>query len=539
MRLLEADFAQIEHINQIIHNNMNHDSWSCFDTHLLLKARGEILKKMYTSQANITAHMFGEYNSSNPKMSRITGDFKNVRYDSFIVNITKLTNGFQYKFEVRNALWDGTYKVTKSKNDSSEEDESFEKSKVVISRDNSNANTVIFTISGEDSDRVRICFHMNMSGEGRNIEVTSLKIDNPKEYKHQYDQEVCEEGKITDENGNLVSGVDVSIEPVDSAGRPISKGIEPRTVKDIVNGKFKMCYSAVDTPGDYYVLMKVTGGSSYVGAEATQLIHIQKVQKQSISIEWGDNNQYKNVWKGGIKKYEIPLGITNEFGLHDKTLDYKLENLTFTVTTIKLGDKRESQTCKVEKNNNGVYVIRPTCSYRGYYEDTSYLEVEVPISAGFGNKTTQHIVYHEWFVAQDYAKLKSEISNINGVDWIFLSPKQYQSNGAIDIERPITIAGMEGNRHCEINGMNSTYGGFIIKNSRADTDNYMQVNIVGISFEQCKTAIYAETGCLLYIDRCYFHANTNSKENHRGCSINMKINDETLKKNNLWKTEIK
>ncbi|MBO7210105.1 MAG: hypothetical protein J6V44_03710 [Methanobrevibacter sp.] len=537
MKLLEADFAQIEHINQIIYDNSSHNSWACFDTHLMLEARLEQLKKIYTSQTTINNNMRGTYNSSNPKMSRITNSFIDVRYDSFIVNITKLTNGYEYKFEIYNALWDGTYKISKSKNSASDPDEPFGKGNVVVSKDNTYGNVIIFTITGDDSDRVRICFHMNMNADGRNIQTTSLKIDNPKEYVHQYDVEVCEEGKITDEHGNPVSGVNVSIEPVDSYGNPITSGIKPRTVKDITNGKFKMCYSAVDVPGDYYVLMKVTGNTSYVGAETTQLIHIQKVQQESVFVSWGDPNQYKDVWKGSIKEYEIGVEVTNKFGVHEADLDKKLTNVIFTVTTIKLGDKRETQTCVPTKKSDGKYVLKPKCSYRGYYENTSRLEVELSVDSPFGNLKVERLVYHNWFKAEDYAGLLSEVNNEDGADWIFLYPKTYTSTGTLTITRPLTIAGLKGNQHCLING--SSKRGLIVKNTTADTDNYMQVNLLGIAFTNCENAVFSETGCLLVISRCYFYNNRNSNENHRGCSVDMKLTDGTINNQKLWKTEIK
>ena len=259
MQLLEADFAQIEHINQIIHNNLNHISWSCFDTQYLIEAHNELLERLHpNNQEAIDENKIGTYNSTNPSKSKITKNVVDVRYNSAIVSITKITNGHRYDFEIRNALWDGGYKITKSKDKSTDEDE--EITDVVVSKDDSNKNKVSFKIFGENSASVRICFRMNMKGNGRNIETTSLNIENPSEYTHQYDKTVCEVGYVKTETGKPAEGVTVSITPVNSQGTPIVEGIKSATAITDANGKFKMCYSSVKTPGDYYVLMKINDG---------------------------------------------------------------------------------------------------------------------------------------------------------------------------------------------------------------------------------------------------------------------------------------
>ena len=126
--LLEADFAQIEHVNQIIYNNINHVSWSCFDTQYLIREHKKLLERLYSDAQTVSSLCVGTYDESNPKNSKITKNITNVRYNSFLVSITKLSNGYRYDFEVRNALWDGGYVVTKSKNSSDDADEKFSSS---------------------------------------------------------------------------------------------------------------------------------------------------------------------------------------------------------------------------------------------------------------------------------------------------------------------------------------------------------------------------------------------------------------------------
>lgn len=534
MELLEADFAQIEHINQILYNSSGYEGWMCFDTHHLIQAYNEILQIQYpsnTSQQN--SNKIGTYDENNPSNSRITKEIKDVRYDSFIVSCEKVTNGWKYTFEIRNALWDGTYKVTKSKNNYNDDDIYFNKGKVVVSRSDANANTVVFTITDTDSDKVRICFHLALNGKGRSIQTTSLIIDNPSEYTHQYDETVCEIGYIKLDDGTPVEGAEVSIEPVNSSGLPISDGIDARTVTTDKNGMFKMCYSKVNSPGDYYVLMKVT----YNGISATKLIHIRKVQEQTLFLDWGDAEQYNNIKKGSVKTFNIILHVNNEYGLHDTSLDEKLKDLSFNVSLTKIGGKTDNvQTCKVTEKD-GVYSINPTISFRDYYEDSSRLVVDVPLSTGFGNRTEEHLLRHIWFVAEDYDDIVREVDDVYGADWIFLDAKTYTRTKVINITRTLTIAGLTGDVPCTINGNNQNI--ITINSPNPATDNYMEVNILGLKLMNGQGAIQSSKGCRLLVDHCYFTDNKNASKNHTGCSVYMPITDETKKTNNLWKTEIR
>ena len=534
MELLEADFAQIEHVNQIIYDNLHHVSWSCFDTHHLIKAHKDMLSRLYTNQATIEEKMIGTYDSSNPKNSRITKNITDVRYDSFLVSVTQLDGGVRYDFEIRNALWDGSYKVTKSKNSSDEADVNFDASNVIITRNNKNENNISFTITDNDADSVRICFKMNVQADGRNIQTTSFVIKNPTEYTHQFDKEVCEKGQIVSEHGTAMASVKVTIEPVDSIGRPIVDGIKSNYAITDANGYFTMCYGAVATPGDYYVLMKIDDSSS--SATTSQIIHIKKVQNQTIFIDWGDTSQYSNVPKGSIKVYEIKIGLYDEYGVHSGDLDSKLAGLNINATWIGFGDDRHTQTCKITTNSRGEYVINPTCSYRNYYFDTSRLEIEIPIS-DYGSKTAQRVVRHTWCVANTYNDLYTYCTDSYGADWIFLKPQSYTRTKSITISREITIAGLSGSSACEINGNKGNI--FIISNQDAGEDNHMKVNLVGITLKNAECAVRLDTGCRLLVNRCYFTQNAHTQNHHRGCSIYMPVTDKTVKINKNWRMEVK
>lgn len=536
VELLEADFAQIEHVNQIIHNNMNHDQWSCFDTHFLIREHKKLLERMYSNATTVANLCVGTYDESNPKNSKITKDIKNVRYNSFLVSITKITGGYRYDFEIRNSLWNGDYKIMKSKNTSSEKDVYFDEENIIISKSNQDNNHVSFTILDDSANSVRICFKMNMQSEGRNIQTTSLNIDNKKEFEHQFDKEVCEYGYVKTENGKPVKGVTVEITPTDSAGRDITDGIKKNTAVTDENGRFKMCYSAVSVPGDYYVMMRVQEGSAYDSATSAMLIHIKKTQKQTIKIDWGDNANYEKVVKGSITKYTIPIGINNEYGIHDKTLDSKLIGLNVDVTWIGFGDKRHTQTETIQKNDDGVVCIMPKISYRGYYYDTSQLEIRIPVNE-YGAKTETHLVRHIWCIKTTFESLRKECASSDGADWIFLKPGTYSRDSTITLTREITIAGLQGSSHCILDGG----GEYIIRinNSNAAEDNYMKVNLVGVTFKNGGCAVTLDTGCRLLVDRCYFVNNKHDDSHQRGCSIYMPTEDKHIKKSKQWKLEVR
>ena len=102
-RLIEHDFAQLEHINQVIYNNQNYEYWEVFDTQYLLKETGS---------------SYGTFNTNDPKSSEITKNVVDVRYNSLIVNIntSSYSDAYLYTFQVYNELWDGQYKIIHSKN---------------------------------------------------------------------------------------------------------------------------------------------------------------------------------------------------------------------------------------------------------------------------------------------------------------------------------------------------------------------------------------------------------------------------------------
>lgn len=534
MEFLEEDFAQIEHLNQIIYNNLTHESWDCFDTALLLE------------QQKIFGKTWGTYDAQNPKNSKITQNVKDIRYNGMIVNIEILSDGYIYTFDVRNALWDGTYKITHSKNNNVEEDVPFADDEIIIKKGDT-SNKLEVRLSGEYKDRMRICFHMNMSGDGRNINETdtSIYLENPVEYTHQYDETVTEKGYVYfSKNKKPCSGANISITPCDSQGLPINKGIPQKSgIITGKNGSFAMPYGEVDSPGHYYVILKASYTKLGVTASTQQIVHIQKVQKNTRSIEWGDASNYKGIIKGRIHTYKIQCITKNEFGIHDVKLDKKLEGTYVNVSFIRATGSSTTYTCPIEKDTDGTYCIKPRINYRQYYEDYSHLNISIPASDGFPAYISQHKITHDWFVAENIDDVISELRKTDsigeiGTDWIFLKPGTYSVTKPITLKRQITFAGLKGENPVTFTGNYKT-SIISIENNTAASDYYMNVNLIGIKFMEAVAAIRLETGCDLLIDKCFFTHNTNAKGNYKGCSIFMPVDDKSIKNHDLWKVEIR
>ncbi|WP_455644814.1 hypothetical protein [Methanosphaera sp.] len=514
--LLEADFAQIEHINQIIVNNLQHDSWDCFDTALLLKQFPG----------------FGTYNSSNPKESVITENIVDLRYNSLLVNITTSTSATEYTFSVRNTLWDGTYRITHSKNDSSEEDVTFTKGRVTIVK--IDENTIKVRITGTNHNSMRICFHMNQTAKNRSIATSSLAIQNENEYTDQYDKSFKHQGTIVDENGNTWGeGVKITLSACNSAGLSTDDGLPDASATTNSDGVYILDYGVVAQPGEYYC--KIT--ATYSNLEVSKIIKVNKIQENRRGIDWGDAAQYKGVWKGVRKTFAIKLIMYNKYNVHDTNLDSKLHGSRVTVTLINTTtNAQESQTCIV--NNKGY--IYPIINYRRYYEDFSKIRVSMSANSEFDSFNEEHMVTHEYCTVNNFTTLNSRISDEDGPDWIMLSPTTFKPTSdvsSISITRDITLCGISGTNPVTINGID-TYNPFIVDNSEAEEDNRVKFRLIGLTIQNCNPAIKVNEGSALTIDKCVFKGNFNTASQQKGCCIYPKITDYTLKHHALFQAHI-
>lgn len=578
MEYIESDFAQIEHVNQVIANNLKHESWDCFDTYELLKQYPEL-------------GVFKENNRQQTKLS-IPNNVKNIygetvqkhsfiRYNYMVISVEKGTTKqnnvnveyYRYTFEVRNKLWDGTYKITKSYPNSKGEYEAIPTDKYTVTQREEdsnvsmeNLNSIVITVFGDDKDRLRVCFHMNMTGSDRNILFTALPLvlESEDNFTHQYDTENIEKATVTLSNGQ--EGKDVSVEmiPCDEGGRAMEYTKEvgpyiPYQKYDNVKKEFDVTYGKTSVPGDYYCKMTATSTDINTKPSTEKLIHVKKVQNEKAQVDWGPEENYKNIWKGCKHRYHIGFNLQNEMGGQGDAK--KLLDIPVTVTFIHTGGKRIVYDSAIQKNpDKDEYFIEVTISYRKYYDDYSRLEVELDSKYGYGRILEEKLIKHPWYIAENTTDILKQLyyvdkdgnyitangsttstplSNDMGTDWIFLRNKTYDITKTIELNREITIASLNDkeNAFSTLNGKNHN----IIKTVNKDpsSNNLLKVNLIGLRFIDGECAINSGAGTRLLVDRCIFTQNHHDTKHHKGSSIYIANTDYNVKHPELWKTEIR
>ena len=585
MKYLENDFAQLEHINQIIANNLHHESWDCFDTTELLKQYPHLGT---INTTDITRSFINIPDGVRGVRGEVVNEHHQIRYNSFIVTIKHYwelnengvnTEYTKYTFEIRNSLWDGNYKLFKSYKTADGKFQAFSdaEKKVTIGYDDKtnekNSNLIIIRLSGPDRNRIRVCFHMTMAGQDRQVLVENLQLilDNGVDFTHKFDQKVTESGKVALNNGKNANNVTVTIRPCDKTGKPIAftpdtvgPYIQPDQAFD-VSSEFTLTYSETSVPGDYYCLMEAYSNINNIKAADSKIIHVHKVQDEKLVIDWGDENNYKNVYKGSKHTFTVYFNIMDEYNVESNNKK-KMIGTPVNFTFIERGrNKRTTYSAQIKKDSKGKYYASTTISYRKYYEEYSYLEVEVSSAYGLGRVMDEKVVKHPWFIAHNYTELLGQMYlvnsngkyvdskgnilnggddvtqaqlNDNGTDWIFLEPKKYDVTKPFKIVRELTLAGLTGKTHCILDGGNTRN---IIETytHSPSQKNKLRVNLVGLSFQNAQKAIHSGAGTRLLIERCYFTGNYNTAEHEKGCSVYIPDDDYSNKHPELWDTEIR
>ncbi len=588
---LENDFAQIEHLNQIVANNINHESMECFDTAELIRQFPSL--GVYDAEHPDRSYIQIKYslpknNAGNPKNTRhedVNG-FSRIRYNSFIVTIRKIFDDddeeyYQYIFEVRNSLWDGYYTLSKSYKNANGGYDTFDENSYTISKTlddedvttTEQGNVLIITIKGNDRNRVRVCFRMKMLGKGREIKETNLQlqVDGELEYTHQYDTTNYEKAKVSLNNGMKASNVTITLKPCDKYGVELKHDNKigayiPEQKLTKISGEFDMPYGPTSVPGDYYCIMEASSNKDNIKNSATKKVLVHKVQNEHIELDW-DTDQYKDVYKGCIYIYKIPFNLKNEYNV-DSENKSKIIGTPVNVTLTHVDGKRTpySSTIQYDKTND-IYYAEVEVSYRGYYEDYSYLEVEISPEHGFGTlKDNKRLIQHPWFIAQSFNDIIGQLwltdkdgnyvdtngkacteayMNDLGTDWIFLDNKTYNVTKTILIPRPLTIASLTGKSNAILDGGENESTGKkginIIKTvpETYRTVNKLKVNLVGLTFQNAQCAVYSQAGTRLLVERCYFTHNKNDDQHHKGCSIFIPDTDFSVKNHMFWNTEIR
>lgn len=539
MELLEADFAQLEHVNQVIYNNSTYTGWSCFDTADLIDAH----------------NFFG-----NPSTHQLTWDNttsrSNIRYNFFIVSIEKESSTItKYTFEVHNTLWNGRVQINKSRSD-----ENIPADDVSISKEEDNDNKIIIRVRGDYRNSVRVCFALSMLEDGRTITTQAMKIieDNNTEtpvvkktytlnmstlleFTHQYNEEKTEKGRIyfLDQNKTGVPSAKVEFIPTNRIGIPVkgTNTLQPHTATTDKQGNFWIKYSKVGYPSTYYGMLKCT----YQGQTVVNHIKINKIQKHSIQIDWGNESDYKGVYKSGTKVYTIGFRIRNEYGKYDSSLDAQLEGLAVNITTYGVtGNIIERRTSEIEKTSNGTYSITEAMSYRNYFENTSRIRISIPAQKHFSATISEHLVTHDYLILDNINNLRTTLNSAAAPNFIIMKPGRYvvPANNPLEIKYATTIVGAKGG--------NVIFDGqgkgpiFRLKSLPIYHILSFTVNLVGLYFTGGTPAIDYTNGGNLLVNRCIFTGNSNASDNHRGCSIFMPASDyATGKGSSRWNTKVR
>lgn len=534
--------AQIEEINQTIYNHRGHDSWYCFDTAYLLQQQEDL------------GFIWGKYNDTDMGKSKCYVKLKDIRYDFLIINTELIRvykkdkdgnilvsdsgqkvidwsqSGTVYTFTVRNTLWDGTIKVSKSMSSSPitpTPDIFFDA-----------PNNISVTVMGEQSMSVRVCFHMTQRGYGR--EGNHYQIINTKVYEDQYDEIYVHQGMVIDTlTMKGVNNVKVTLTPCDSAGNKLTEGIGSATAttkNDVYIGKaltmgssegksttvavdgesnrknakrydgvFNMKYGKVARPAVYYVLLTATykTGLGYVYT-SSQVVQVNKVQKNSRSIKLpADLTSYK----GEIKTFTAQLQGHNKYGNIDSNITKKFKGQVATITWYQEDGTYQNSSCIVQESGEMKFDI----SFRKYYANTSKLRILVHGTGDFPAVSKTVTLQHKFFRANSFREVRDECYRTKGADYILVEPKEMINSGnPIVIKRDQTITGIKNNTWATFK--NSQNRAIVVE--QGSPDCFIDVHINGIKFEGARDGnIFTKPYTRITLRNCFFTHNAYKQRN--------------------------
>lgn len=612
---MENNFAHVEHLNQVLLNSARIKGWECFDTYELLKQYPSLghFVEGHPEQSYIDIPSNLSENAIRDDRGNYVRGIYNIRYNSFIISIERFweenrkwdgttdspkgATYYKYTFEVRNSLWTGLYSIKKSngerfdKGDKTtdigwgtveapgDEDEvdSIKWGDDEKQRSNAHSNVLIVWVKGNYKGSLKACFYMTMDGAGREISVDgiNLSLDGDSEFTDSFDESVKHSFNLDLSSGLKPSNITVTMTPCNEQGREITSGIPSATLEN-AKPVFTLPFGAVKFPGVYYC--KIVAKSNENVTPATLIVKVNKVNNRIIEPELPravpikdpvnpqivmleEEEQYRNIWKGSVKKFRIPFTVKNEVDADVDTKDNIEGTPVDIVSKLRDGTKRR-YTEKIKKDSAGNFYIETTISFRGYYEDSSDLEISVT-STTYKSKVVVKKLSHPWYVADNYNDILGQlylvdgngryvdgngkliedgndvslaIDNPYGTDWIFLKCKTYSVIKPLVINRNLTITTLRGKSHSILDGNSRN----IIRTEVAKPAGAkMKVNLVGVTFKNAECAIHSGAGTRLLVDRCYFTNNSNTEQVHKGCSIYIPDDDYSRKHPELWRTEIR
>lgn len=525
MVMLENNPAHVEHINQIIYNNKEFDMWYCFDTAELLRQHPK----------------FGRYDSNNPGYSKITTNVIDVRYDFLLVNIINKGSHYVYRFDVRNTLWDGKYRISHSMRP----DEPHQG--VVVTKDSEDPNILEINIDSHNLDQadLRVCFHMTQKADSRSIDDNCIIINNESYYSDPCSQNVKHKGHVYISGTTCVDTYDsltpcpncnIKLEPCDVNGNIINGGLLKQEDLSNNKGEYNITYSKVKKPGDYYV--KLTAfkevGVNNTLLTATQIVKVNKYQDCKIGV---DLDNIGRVYKGEKHLFTINCGLENKLGVIDPDRVNEIKGLTASITVKFAGT---SQTCSCTIDEKGQ--ISGRINFRHYYGDTAELSVTIPDQGEFPQSSAKKTIKLDWYYADTPKDIIDTCKDENATDFIMIKAKDYDmSTDRVVINRDMTLCGVQGKNWATLIGrgtnQNNTNSILSIRGGNSP-DGKVQVHLVGLKFKNGNNAIYMYENTDLRCYYCYFLNNMHPSLNNKGSSIFNVVNERTKKESKHFKNII-
>lgn len=433
-----------------------------------------------------------------------SAEYTNIRCDFIVISKFIVGNECEYILEIRNSLWDGNYSFTKLPNGIETP---------TVTQVLQSPNTLKIRGNGLSFFEIRLHLTNNSNARVYDSEMMDvrilnrgdLKVDNVKNITYLYcDTYNLKNLVVTDMQGNGIGNATVKItgkninlvKTTNSSGRLIDS-----------NGNLSNFQLPSGAPGKFNLVITAYKDGYGQFNKSFQINRVKIDLKYSISKK----TQIKGAYN------------TNTISFASNT---KIDKSILVGKSVKITANGKSQNIKIGNNLKASFEV----NLRNTYSNSLSVKVELG-ATNYTNsikKTTK--LSCDYFYASNYAKLKSECENSKGADVIRLkNGVSYQSSGAINISRDITIQGEKGTtKWTYIDGNNKKV--FVVGKAK--------LTLKGIELYKANPAIYQKEGSTVKIDKCYFKNNTNTAHNRSGSCIWCKIGSKSKKNDNLFNTAI-
>lgn len=507
------DFLQVEEINQILYN---------------------YTRNGFVTTATInTKSIFNELKKKD-KSYNDRKSFDNVLYNFVDISYSNRGDHVTWTFIVRNRLWNGRFDIRPHQGTKEDYNYVIEKT--------SNGNTLIIkskpSVKNNHSPlkNFDLILHMSNADLPRNIRSVDVKYEGVTSVSHPYDQNKSIDVKFlqrkdnSDEFKTPLSGCIVQLVPTSEFNSPLI----PKTVaKEVRAGVYRVIFPKTISPMEWKGKIQIYENSVEPdNLIIEQLVSIENQDIYTLKINFDDTT----VKKGRITRLKGSVTRSNSYGYE---LPYTGEDLMVNIyhTYNKANDNplsppvKNTHACdilsaKVELDGTFSFDLNG----RGNYDD----ETEITFSIGNlnSNQTSTPInrtITHEWFIAEDWDKLKSECENENGADVIVLRNRYYNRYSKTNKDREIFInrestntqyiIGRKGKEWATLNNDGQKFN-FIVKPHKNIEDGMINKLILkGIKFKGASCVISQEAGTYVNLVACNFENNLPRYDTHSGCCV--------------------